>query len=122
MAKAQLEVVRTQQEQEYLDYMQGLRKKVQEFNSHMTLFRDAKRAQEISAERYDITLKRFETGTVTVTELNTAQEEQESARMQYINQIHSFWADYYALQQYTLYDWIERKDITIDNGQLIMDN
>lgn len=118
VAKAQLEVIRTRQEQEYADYMQSLRKKVLEFNSQPTLCRDAERAMEISAERYDIMRRRFEAGSVSVTDLNTAQQEQESARAQYVSQIRSFWTDYYTLQRYTLYDWIAEREIELSEEQI----
>ena len=119
VSKAQLEIIRTKQEQEYEDYIQILRKKVMEFNLHPTLCKDALRALDISVERYDITRRRFEAGTVSVTELNTAQHEKESARVQYVNQIRTFWADYFTLQKYTLYDWIEKREITADFNNLV---
>lgn len=119
MAQAQLDVVKTQLEQSHLDYMQNLRKKVIEFNSQPTQCRDALRAQEIAVERYEITRKRYEAGAVSVTELNTAQQEMESAKAQYISQLSSFWNDYYALQQATLYDWQNRRDLTVDFEKVI---
>lgn len=118
VAKSQLEVIRSRQEQEYSDYMQSLRKKVMEFNSQPSLCRDAERAMEISAERYEIMRRRFETGNVSVTELNTAQQEQENARLQYVNQIRSFWTDYFMLQRYTLYDWINQREINLSPEQI----
>jgi outer membrane protein TolC len=119
MAQAQLDVVKTQIEQSHLDYLQELRKKVAQFNVQPMQCRDAKRAQDIAEERYDITRKRFETGTISVTELNTAQQELESAKAQYINQLQSFWNDYYSLQKSTLYDWLNHRDLTVDFEKVI---
>lgn len=73
MAQAQLDVVKTQIEQNHLDYLQELKKKVIQFNIQPMQCRDAQRAQEIAEERYEITRKRFETGAISVTDLNTAQ-------------------------------------------------
>jgi outer membrane protein TolC len=112
-------VVKTQIEQSHLDYLQELRKKVAQFNVQPMQCRDAKRAQDIAEERYDITRKRFETGTISVTELNTAQQELESAKAQYINQLQSFWNDYYSLQKSTLYDWQNHRDLTVDFEKVI---
>lgn len=114
MAQARLEVVRTQQEQAHLDYMQSLRKKVMQFNLQPVQCRDALRAQDIAEERYEIMRKRFETGAVSVTDLNTAQQEMELAKYQYLTQLSTFWNDYYYLQKYTLYDWILKKDIEVE--------
>lgn len=119
MAQASLEVVRTQQEQAHLDYVQALRKKVLQFNLQPIQCRDALRAQEIAEERYEIMRKRFETGSVSVTDLNTAQQEMESAKYQYINQLNTFWNDYYSLQKSTLYDWIQKRDIVYEYEKLV---
>ena len=119
MAQARLEVVRTQQEQAHLDYVQALRKKVLQFNLQPIQCRDALRAQEIAEERYEIMRKRFETGSVSVTDLNTAQQEMESAKYQYINQLNTFWNDYYSLQKSTLYDWIQKRDIEFEYEKLV---
>ena len=119
MAQAQLDVVKTQLEQSHLDYMQNLRKKVMQFNIQPTQCKDALRAQEIAVERYEITRKRYEAGGISVTELNTAQQEMESAKAQYIVQLSSFWNDYYALQQATLYDWQSKSNLTVDFESLI---
>lgn len=114
MAQARLDVVRTQQEQAHLDYMQSLKKKVLQFNLQPIQCRDALRAQDIAEERYEIMRKRFETGAISVTDLNTAQQEMESAKYQYLNQLSTFWNDYYSLQKSTLYDWIMKKDIEVE--------
>lgn len=119
MAQAQLEVVRTQQEQAHQDYVQELRKKVMQFNAQPVQCRDALRAQEIAEERYDIMRKRYETGTVSVTDLNTAQQEMTSSRSQYISQLNTFWSDYYSLQKSTLYDWTQNRDINFDVENII---
>lgn len=119
MAQAQLDVVKTQLEQSHLDYMQNLRKKVMQFNIQPIQCKDALRAQEIAVERYEITRKRYEAGGISVTELNTAQQEMESAKAQYIAHLSSFWNDYYALQQATLYDWQSKSDLTVDFESLI---
>ena len=119
MAEAQLDVMRTKVEQNNLDFMQELRKKVTQFNAQPQQCRNAQRAQEIAEERYDITRRRYETGTITVTDLNTAQQEMKSAKTQYISQLQAFWNDYYTLQKATLYDWQYHQDLTADFEKLI---
>lgn len=119
MAQAQLDVVKTQIEQNHLDYLQELKKKVIQFNIQPMQCRDAQRAQEIAEERYEITRKRFETGAISVTDLNTAQQEMESAKAQYIKQLQSFWNDYYSLQKSTLFDWQNHRNLTVDFDKVI---
>ena len=119
MAEARMEVTRTRLEQAHLDYVQDLRKKVLQFNAQPMQCRDALRAQEIAEERYGITRRRFETGAVSVTDLNTAQQEMESAKSQYISQLQTFWTDYYTLQKSTLHDWIKGTDVEVNFDKLI---
>lgn len=114
MAQAQLEVVKTQQEQNHQDYIQELRKKVLQFNAQPSQCRNSLRAQEIAEERYDIMRRRYEEGMVSVTDLNTALQEMTSAKAQYISQLNTFWSDYYSLQKSTLYDWNMNRDIIVD--------
>lgn len=119
MAQSQLDVTRTKIEQSHQDYVEELRRKVMHFNSQPSLCKDAMRAQEIAEERYDITRRRFETGAISVTDLNTAQQEMESAKAQYILQLQSFWTDYYHLQKSTLYDWTTNSEMMVDFESLV---
>ena len=119
MARAQLELAETKNEQVHLDYVQELRKKVILFNTQPSQCKDALRAQEIAEERYGITKRRFEAGAISVTDLNTAQQELESAKKQYIAILQTFWTDYYTLQKSTLYDWINLSDIHVDFDKII---
>ena len=119
MAEARMEITRTRLEQAHADYIQELRKKVYQFNIEPLQCKDALRAQEIAEERYDITRRRFETGVVSVTDLNTAQQEMESAKIQYITLLQTLWTDYYTLQKLTLYDWIRGTDINVDFDTII---
>ena len=118
MARAQLDVVKTRLEQAHMDYVQELRKRVTQFNAQPSQCRDALRAQEIAEERYDISRRRYETGSITVTELNTALQEMETAKQNYISLLQTFWTDYYTLQKATLYDWINKCDITYDYNKI----
>ena len=119
MAQAQLEVMKTNLEQAHLDYVQELYRKVTQFNGQSAQCRDAQRAQEIAEERYEIMRQRYEAGNISVTDLNTAQQEMENAKAQYISQLHTFWSDYYTLQKATLYDWTTNKDIECNFEKLI---
>lgn len=119
MAQAELDVTRTQLEQAHENYVQDLRTSVMQFNTQAEQCRNALRAQDIADERYAITKRRFETGAVTVTELNTAQQESEGARAQYIRLLQTYWTDYYTLRKATLYDWLHGHDITIDFDEII---
>ena len=119
MAEADLEVTKTQLEQAHETYMQDIRTNVLQFNIQSSQCQNALRAQNIADERYGITKQRFEAGTVTVTDLNTAQQESESAKAQYIRQLHTFWTNYYNLRKTTLYDWVSHRDLSADFDSII---
>ena len=114
MAEADMEVTKTQLEQAHETYIQDLRTSVFQLNMQFSQCKNALRAQDIADERYDITKRLYETGAVTVTDLNTAQQESENARAQYIHQLQTFWTGYYGLRKTTLYDWVDQKDLTIN--------
>lgn len=122
MAQADLEVTKTQLEQTNEAYLQDLRMNVMQFNTQAGQCKNALRAQDIADERYDITKRRFEAGSVTVTDLNTAQMESESARAQYIRLLQTYWTDYYTLRKATLYDWIHGHNLDVDFDELINKN
>lgn len=119
MAKADLEAVKTQMDQNREKYVEDLQTVVMKFNMQSAQCSHTRQAKDIAEERYDITKKRFEAGGITVTDLNTAQQELELARDQYIDELQSFWNIYYTLRRYTLHDWITRTDITVDYDELI---
>jgi len=77
-------------------------------------------AMRIAAERYDLTMHRFREGNATVTDLNMAQTENDSALRQYISDLCNFWTFYYRLRQYTLYDFINGHDLEIDINEMIL--
>ena len=79
----------------------------------------SERAMNIAAERYELTMHRFREGNATVTDLNMAQTENDSALRQYISDVSNFWTFYYRLRQYTLYDFIKGCDLEIDVNEMI---
>lgn len=119
MAEADLEVTKTQLEQAHETYIQDLQASVLQFNIQSIQCKNALRAQDIADERYDIIMQRYEAGAVTVTDLNTAQQEATSARAQYIRQLQAFWTGYYCLRKLTLYDWINNENLAVDYKSLV---
>lgn len=119
MAQADLEATKAQLEQEHETYIYDLQNTIFQFSIQSAQCQNTKRAQEIAEERYNITKRRFETGAITVTDLNTAQQESESARAQYINQLKTFWSDFYTIRKLTLYDWVGHYNLDVDFDKLI---
>lgn len=122
MAKSNLELARTKSMQANSDYMQKIKQEVMQFSFQSEQCRTSLRAQDISHERYEITKKQFENGTLSVTELNTSLQELESAKSQYINQLKSYWIYYYTLRRYTLYDWVSGKALMANFDEMVLNN
>lgn len=119
MAEAEARLARTELEQEEIKFQQDIRIKVMQFNNQAAQCNISVKALEIAEERYDITKKRFQNGGITVTDLNTAQKELDSASEQYINQLRAFWNAYFELRKLALYDFISRKDISAEFDKVV---
>lgn len=119
MAEAEARLARTELEQEETKFQQDIRIKVMQFNNQAMQCNISAKALEIAEQRYDITKKRFQNGGITVTDLNTAQKELDSASEQYITQLHTFWNAYFELRKLSLYDFITQKDISAEFDKVV---
>ena len=119
-AKAAQEVVRAQVQQSENDYRRQMFTAVSQFNNQRQQCLVSRRAMLIANERYELTMHRFKEGNATVTDLNMAQTENDSACRQYISDLCNFWTYYYNLRQCTLYDFISGEDLEIDVKEMIL--
>jgi len=119
-AKAAQEVVKAQVQQSENDFRRRMFTAVSQFNNQRQQCLVSQKAMKVAKERYDLTMHRFKEGNATVTDLNMAQTENDSALQQYIRDISNFWTFYYTLRQYTLYDFINGCDLEIDVNEMIL--
>ena len=118
-AKAAQEVVKAQVQQSENDYRRQMFTAVSQFNNQRQQCLVSHKAMLIAAERYDLTMHRFREGNASVTDLNMAQTENDSAQRQYISDLCNFWIYYYTLRKYTLFDFINNCDLEIDVNEMI---
>ena len=118
-AKAAQEVVKAQVQQSENDYRRQMFTAVNQFNNQRQQCLVSHKAMLIAAERYDLTMHRFREGNASVTDLNMAQTENDSAQRQYISDLCNFWIYYYTLRKYTLFDFINNCDLEIDVTEMI---
>lgn len=118
-AKAAEDVVRAQILQSENDYRRTIFTSVGQFNNQGRQCSVSRRAMMIAAERYELMMEKFRAGNSSVTELNTAQSESNTAAQQYITDISNFWIYYYTLRQYTLFDFISGRELDIDVSEMI---
>jgi len=115
MARAKAEIVRNRIEQEEIDYRHEIYTLIDQRNQCAV----AGRALEVAERRYSIALENFRRGTVSVTDMNTAQTEKDQANQTYVSALADFWNYYYSLRRKTLYDFISRTDINAEFDKLI---
>ena len=113
-AKMNKEVEEIDLQQKKNKLYQGLKSKIFDFNLQEKLVSAAFRATEISKESYLITEKRFLSGRVTLLKLTSALRAWQSNNENYISRLSSYWKYYYELQQYTLYNFIENRELDIN--------
>ena len=118
-AKAAQEEVKAQVQQSENDYRRQMFTAVSQFNNQRQQCLVSHKAMLIAAERYDLTMHRFREGNASVTDLNMAQTENDSAQRQYISDLCNFWIYYYTLRKYTLFDFINNCDLEIDVTEMI---
>ncbi len=119
-AKAAQEVVKAQVRQYENDFRRQMFTAVSQFNNQRQQCLVSEKAMRVASERYELTMHRFREGNATVTDLNMAQTENDSAMRQYISDVSNFWTFYYSLRQYTLYDFINGTDLEIDVNEMIL--
>ena len=119
MAKAQAETTKSRLEQSMLDYRQEIMVQVMQFNNQRSQCEISKRAMQIAEESYNLAVRNFGSGTMSVTELNQLQSTRDNARNTYENNVRSFWNQYFNLRKTTLYDFISGTDINVEFDRIV---
>jgi outer membrane protein TolC len=119
MAKARAEMTRSQIEQAEIDYRHEVYTLLEQFTNQRNQCEVSRRAQAIALDRYAIAMDNFRRGTLSVTEMNTAQSEKDSAEQTYISSLATFWNYYYQLRRLTLYDFMTKTDIEAEFEKII---
>lgn len=118
MAQAQAERTHSELEQKMIDFRQDLFTKVTEFNNQYSQCEISRRAAEIAEESYNIALKNFGEGTISVTDMNQIRTERDNALNNYISNIGNFWNSYFGIRKATLFDYLTGTDINIEFDKL----
>ncbi|MBQ4389550.1 MAG: TolC family protein [Bacteroidales bacterium] len=117
-AKAAQQVVMAKVQQDENDYRRKIFTAVAQYNHQRSQCKVSRRAAAVSAERYSLVSDRFRAGNATVLELNTARNESDQARTQYLTDMGNYWIYYYSLRLYALYDFLAGEDIVLDENEL----
>ena len=79
----------------------------------------SEKADGIAAERFELALQRFRNGSISILDINTAQNERDEASSQYIEELANYWNYYYSLRKDTRYDYIYGTDLDAEFDKII---
>ncbi|MBN7817905.1 TolC family protein [Algoriphagus pacificus] len=92
-------------EQETINFEQEIFTKVKNFLMIRERIKVTQKSDEVAAKRYEIALRRYQTGNVTITDLNIAQGQKDENKRAFYNSLKDYWMAYYELRALTLYDF-----------------
>lgn len=92
-------------QQDMVNFEQQIFTKVKNFLMIRERLNVTKLADDVAERRYDISLRRYQTGNVDITNLNIAQNEKDSNKRAFYASLRDFWVAYYELRSLTLYDF-----------------
>ncbi|MGB0177351.1 MAG: TolC family protein [Owenweeksia sp.] len=114
-AEANRELVEVNVQQDEINFEQEVYLQVMRFNMQNEQLEIAAKADTVAQKRYEVTKQRYLTGKITITDLNLAQSEKDSARKNYLGALRSYWSSYYTVRKLTLYDFVNQGPISYEN-------
>lgn len=118
LAESQNQLVKYDVEKEKQDFEREVIVQVEQFNLLKDWIMTAREADKVAGNGYQIALKKFQNGEISITDFNIALQERESAKRDYIGSLESYWEAFYNLRILTLYDFQKDKKIWYYNPML----
>ncbi len=119
VAKNDLEIVKSNVEQQKIDFRQEIYIQVADFNMQQNQLNIAAKSDTVAAKSFDISKNRYYMGKITVTDLNIAQKANDQARLSYLAALKNYWEAYYRMRKSTLYDFKANAPISVDYNELV---
>ena len=118
LAESQRELVLFDVENDKSDFEREIVVQVERFSLLKDQLTTAEEADKVAENGYMISLKKFQNGEISITDLNISLSERESAKRDYISALEEYWESYYNLRILTLYDFELNQKIWYDNPML----
>jgi len=118
LAESRRELVLYDVEREKLNFEREVLVQVEQFNLLKDQLETAKEADKVSENGYLISLKKFQNGEISITDLNISLSEREKGKRDYIAALEGYWQSYYYLRILTLYDFVFNQKIFYTNPSL----
>jgi outer membrane protein TolC len=104
-AQSQLEVMQAQVAQSETEFKQDIFLQVMNFNMQENQLRLAAISDTIAQKSYDISFQRYMIGKGDITVLNLADTEKDRAKVNWMNELRTYWTLYYTIRSLTLFDF-----------------
>lgn len=119
MAQSNREVALATIRQERIDFEQDIYQSVLEFNLQAGQVYNSAKADTVAQLGYKVTFQRFLIGKIDVIKLNIASNDQETARISYLNRLRDYWTSYFRLRSLTLFNFETNKPLMIDFDKIL---
>ncbi|MFW5645503.1 MAG: TolC family protein [Bacteroidota bacterium] len=118
LAESERDLVIYDVEKDRRDFRREVIVQIEQFKLLEDQLTTAEEADKVAENGYQIALKKFQNGEISITDLNISLAERESAKRDYIQSLEDYWEAYYNLRILTLYDFELNQKITYGNPML----
>ncbi|MBQ3655530.1 MAG: TolC family protein [Bacteroidales bacterium] len=116
IAKNNLEIAKTEQQQKLDELEQNVIITVGELKVRYMLLESALKALEMAQKVYAMNIDRFKNASCDISALNSSQQRLQSAQNEYLSSMSDYWSCLYELRVLTLYDF--EKDVEIKEEEI----
>jgi outer membrane protein len=118
MAESQRELVLYDVANDRRSFERSIVVQVEQFSLLKDQMTTSREADKVAENGYEIALKKFQNGEISITDLNISLQEREAAKRDYISSLEDYWEAYYRLRILTLYDFEMQEKIWYPNPML----
>jgi outer membrane protein len=118
MAESQRELVLYDVANDKRSFERQIVVQVEQFSLLKDQMTTSREADKVAENGYEIALKKFQNGEISITDLNISLQEREAAKRDYISSLSDYWEAYYTLRILTLYDFELQEKIWYPNPML----
>ena len=113
-AELQLSNVSLTVEQEKTTFKRQVNNTVNQYNIQSTQLQVVQKTIELSQKRYEMSRERYLGGKIGFLDYSVAQNEKDRSQIDYIQTLQKSWTKYYEIRKLTLFDFVENKQIEIN--------
>lgn len=112
MAESSCELTRYEVEQQQQKFDREVIVQAGQFSLLYEQIETSRQADQVAEASYNIALRQYQNGNLSITDLNIALQEREQSRRDYIESMSQFWDAYFNIRRLTLYDFENHERLT----------